>query len=185
MSKNEGFTREEIIRIAAKAGADAALAKLEQAKKQESKEWRDRRFRNTKLLLSNYRDFKTYADNAVYSVSQAEEYIDISLLMWDPHNKSEQIVEAIKKSAINAKICMAHVDGMIHSYDIITANTRKSEERRRYEVLYDRYISELEMTVEDIAAKQSVEPRTVYMDIEAGLTRISKLFFGLDFAQQN
>ena len=181
MSREKMLPQEEIIRIAAKAGADAALAKMEQQRKAEDKQWSDRRFRNTKLLLSNYRDFKEYSVNAIYEAEQSEEVVDIMELMWDPQNRAEQIVESIKRSAIRTKIIMTHIEGMLSSYSFITSNTKNPAEKRRYEVLCDRYIAEEQITIEEIAIKYSIEPRTVYMDIEAAIERMSRLIFGIDY----
>jgi hypothetical protein len=167
--------------IGAKEGAKAAMVQEERMRKKERAERRDMCFRNVKLLLENYRDFKAFAKNAIYSAVQAEEYVDISLLMWDPCNKAEQIVMTIKNSAITSNICLAHVDGMIHSYDIVTTNAKTPGDRRRYEVLYDRYISDEQTTVEELAEKYGVDVRTITRDTAAALNRVAKFFFGFNY----
>jgi len=181
MSREKNLSQEEIIKIAAKTGADAALVKFEQQRKQEDRHWSDRRFRNTKMLLSNYRDFKEYSLNAIYDAEQSDECVDIMDMMWGPHNRAEQIVESIKRSAVRTKIIMTHIEGMLSTYSYITLNTKNPAERRRYDVLYDRYISEEQITIDEIALKYSIEPRTVYMDIEAAIERMSRLIFGIDY----
>ena len=49
----------EVIRIAAEAGAKAAMKKLEEERRKDMEERVDRRLHNTRLLLKNYRLFKS------------------------------------------------------------------------------------------------------------------------------
>lgn len=66
-----------VSRLAAEAGAKAALETLEKERQRESREMSDRRLRNTKLLLRNYRVIKEHADNAVYEVETEEDPLQI------------------------------------------------------------------------------------------------------------
>lgn len=61
------YLEDEIIRIAAKAGAEAAIQKEAEKKKELEKKKHSKRLRNTKLLLEHYREFKAYSANAVYN----------------------------------------------------------------------------------------------------------------------
>ena len=180
MSENQNLTQEEIIRQAAKAGAEAALATLEKERQKESRNRRDKRLKNTKLLLSNYRNFKEYSINAIYAAEQAEDIIDLLDLMWDPNNRSEQIVESIKKSAVRTKIIMTHIEGMLNTYRDICEKSKNPTDMRKYEVLYDRYISDEQYTINEIAEKHNIEPRTVYLDIDAAVNVMAVLIFGVD-----
>lgn len=180
-SKKKELSTEEIIKLAAKHGADAAIEKMRKEEQRKEREWHNRRMKNTKLLLSNYRDFKAYSTNAVFSASQSEDIVDILDLMWDPHNRSEQIVESIKKSAVRTEIIMTHVDNMLSVYHRACMVSKKQEDHRRYEVLYDRYISDEPLTVDEIADKQRVDVRTIYLDLNAATGRMAKLIFGIDF----
>ena len=184
MGNDKTLTQKEVIEMAARAGANAALERLERTQKKENNKRRDRRFRNARLLMSRYRELKEYAENAVYSAEQADEIVDIETLMWDPNNRSEQIVESIKKSAILNKIMVAHTEAMVHAYDRLTIKSKNAEERRRYEVLYDHYISEETLSIDEIARKQNVETRTVYRDIEIAIEKVGSFFFGVDFIEQ-
>ena len=180
MSENQNLSQEEIIRQAAKAGAEAALATLEKERQKEVRNRRDKRLKNTKLLLSNYRNFKEYSINAIYAAEQAEDIIEILDLMWDPNNRSEQIVESIKKSAVRTKIIMTHIEGMLNTYQDICEKSKNPTDMRKYEVLYDRYISDEQHTVDEIADKHNIDPRTVYHDIDAAVNVMAVLIFGVD-----
>ena len=180
MSDNQNYTQEELIKAAAKAGAEAALATLEKERQKESRNRRDKRLKNTKLLLSNYRNFKEYSINAIYAAEQAEDIIEILDLMWDPNNRSEQIVESIKKSAVRTKIIMTHIEGMLNTYREICEKSKNPTDMRKYKVLYDRFISDEPHTIDEIAQKHSIEPRTVYLDIDAAVNVMAVLIFGVD-----
>lgn len=172
---------EDVIKVAAKAGADAAIAHIEEKQRKEAKEKHDTRLRNTKLLLKNYRSFKEHSIKAVYSAQQAEDVEDILSLMWDPNNRGKQIVESIKASAVRTKIIMSHIDSMLNTYKQICESSKNSTDQRRYNVLYDRYISDEIITIDEIAKRYSIDPRTVYLDIDTGTDVMAALIFGVDF----
>lgn len=180
MSEEKDYMQEELIKAAAKAGAEAALIAFEKEKQKERRNRIDKRLKNTKLLLSNYRNFKEYSINAIYSAEQAEDIIDILDLMWDPNNRSAQVVESIKKSAIRTKIIMTHIEGMLNTYREICEKSRNPTDMRKYQVLYERYISDEQYTIDDIAKIHSIEPRTVYLDLDSAINVMAVLIFGVD-----
>ncbi|WP_206458685.1 HTH domain-containing protein [Anaerovorax sp. IOR16] len=174
--------KEIIIKMAAEAGAKAALETLEMERNKSIKGRHDRRLRNTKLLLKNYRVFKKHRDNAVYRASQMDESaIDILDLMWDPHNSQEMKVESIKKSAVRTSIIMEHIDEMVGIYKVICSNSGKAEIERKYRVLYAMYIADEPTTAEKIAKSENIDTRTVYKDIDAACDKMAALIFGVDW----
>lgn len=181
MSKDKNkLTEERITNIAAKVGAETAISKYEAERMKELSDTKDHRLRNTKLLLSHYREFKAHAESAIYSAEQSEDVLDVLDLMWERNRRSEQVVNSIKKSAVHTKIIMTHIDSMLEIYKAFAERSRKSANIRQYQVLCERYIDNVQLTVEEIAEKHSVDPRTVYLDIDAGIDRLSKLIFGVD-----
>lgn len=60
----EKLNQQEIVKLAAEAGAKAAMETLEKERQRDRREMADRRLRNTKLLLRNYRVFCAHVDNA-------------------------------------------------------------------------------------------------------------------------
>lgn len=187
MSLND-MTNEEIIKLAAQAGADAAIKKMTAEKQQAKKERKNRIFRNTRILLENYRAFKAHSENAVYTAEEAIRAVEqgdtmdsLLNLMWDPNGRSDMIIKNIKESAIRTQILMAHIDAMLGVYQQISYASKRAEDRRRYDVLYDRYIGTEEITVKDIADKYFVDVRTVYIDLKTATNKLSQLLFGIDW----
>jgi len=170
-----------IVQKAAEAGAKSVIAALEKERQKGVAEFQDKRFRNAKLLLQHYREFKAHAAEAIYNAEQAKDTIDFLDMMWDPLNRSDQVVESIKKSAVRTKIMVTHVRTMLRLYEKIAQSSSNPIDLRRYEVLYDRYIAPDELSVEDIAAKHHVDVRTVYSDLKDATQRMAKMLFGVDF----
>lgn len=181
MSKDKSkLSEERIANIAAKVGAETAISKYEAERLKELKDTRDYRLRNTKMLLSHYREFKAHAESAIYSAEQSEDVIDVLDLMWERNHRREQVVNSIKRSAVNTKIIMTHIESMLEVYKSFAERSRKQSNIRQYQVLYERYIDDVQLTVEEIAEKHNIDPRTVYLDIDAGIDRLSKLIFGVE-----
>lgn len=180
------LTESEIIELAAKTAIDCYKSQEAKNKKQLN----DKRLRNTKLLLANYRSFKTHSDSAVYTAEQAEDAIEILDLMWDPNNKSASVVESIKASCAKTVIIVNHIDTMIEAYRTICYNSQNPIEKRRFDVLYDKYIAPVdkdnpELTNLELADKYCVDERTIYNDLKYAVSRVAKLIFGIDFITGN
>lgn len=177
------LTREEIAKLqkeAAAIGAKAAMDKLEQERRNMHHKAKDRRLRNTRLLLKNYRMLKENADNSIYGRSQMEESAaDVLSSMMNIYD-DEVIVDAIKRSASRTAIIVAHINNMLELYKIYCDKSSNELEARRYEIIYDMYISEEPVTVKEIAKLQNMSKENVYSDIKIAIKAISTLIFGVD-----
>ena len=172
---------QELIKLAASIGAQAALKTYFQQRRKTVEAQQDMRLHNTKMLLENYRDFKTYSMQAIYDAEQAEDTIDILDLMWSPGNKVEIQVDSIKRSTVKTRVIIAHIDNMLGAYQKFCEHSSRPEEQRRYDILYDTYISNEKKTVKAIAQKYNIATRTVYLDLKYSISRMAKLIFGIDW----
>lgn len=171
---------EEIIKLAAKEGSKAGVEAYKKEQKKAHEKLSDRRLRNVKLLLQNYKDLKQHSENAVYTAEQAEDAIDILDMMWDPNNRSDAVVESIKASLLKTKIIMGHIDSMIDIYRDMVYRSNNEVEIRRFNILYDRYIKEGETKVASLCDKYHIDKRTVYYDTDIAAERLATLIFGID-----
>ncbi len=186
MSQNPN---DEIVRLAGKAGAEAAIAAYAKEQKQAEKEKKSRYYLNIKKLLENYRGLKAYAENAVQSVEDAvyasENLSDIESIiqsMWDPYNRSDALIESIKESKQKTLAMITHIEAMLKAYEkVCFSATTRQEDKRRYQILYDRYISDEGLSVSALAKKYSVDERTVYSDLKTAATTIAAFMFGVDY----
>lgn len=169
----------EIIKLAAAEGARVALEKYKKEQQKNLSKINDKRLHNIELLLENYREFKGCSENAKFTVEQAEDTIDYLDLMWDPYNRSDLVVESIKASAVKTSIMVAHIDAMIET--LRNLSSYNEIDMRKFNVLYDRFISEESLSINKIAKKYNIERRMVYYDTKAAIARLAKLVFGMDY----
>lgn len=178
----ENFTKNDLISVA-KYAAKAALLAQQMLDDKQRKQTEDGRLHNTKLLLENYRKFVGFIDNATYSVDRVQEAeaIEWFRMMYDPGNISDQKVASIKSSAIKTRIIIEHVKTVIAVYEDYCNRVMNTEMmRRRYDVLFQRYISEIPMTNEELAEKWFVDIRTIQHTVKDGIKDISSLIFGIE-----
>lgn len=178
-------TKEEMAQLmaqAGEAGANAAMKKVEEERKSSRKKIKDRRLRNTELLLRNYNMFKLSVENSVYTVRQAEEEQsanEILNIMMDKDG-GEQVVESIKRSCIKTITILQHIDTMLELYEIYCERSCDELDQRRYDVLIDRFITNPALSVKDIASKYNISKESVYSDLKVAKERVSSLIFGID-----
>lgn len=163
------------------AGIKAAMDYLAEEKKQLKKGRYDRRLRNTRLLLKNYRSFRNYAKNAVYKASQLKENAVDILDGLDEYSFDDSLyIESIKKSQQRTLIILNHIDEMLRYYKIDCEQSGKDEELRRYRIIVAYYINEQRKSAEQIAEDEHIERRTLYKDINIALKPLAALIFGID-----
>lgn len=181
MSKTDTKEREHIIKLAAQIGAETAMKTLAEEIEKAKKEQADRRLRNTKLLLRNYRSFKAHAESAVYDVSDADENaLDIIELMSDRMGDSDVTVESIKQSVARTVTIVAHISTMLGLYRAFCENSGSPEELRRWAVIKGLYIDDPPTTTKDLANTYFVAERTIYRDVDIACSRIAAFIFGID-----
>lgn len=163
------------------AGIKAAMDYLTEERKQLKKGRYDRRLRNTRLLLKNYRSFRNYAKNAVYKASQLKENaVDILDGLDDYSFDDSLYIESIKKSQQRTLIILNHINEMLRYYKIDCEQSGKDEEQRRCRIIMAYYINEQRKSAEQIAEEEHIEKRTLYKDINIALKPLSALIFGID-----
>lgn len=176
-----GKQMKEIYEKAAAIGAKEALKTFEAEQKKASRGRADRRLRNTKLLLRNYRMLKGHAEESVFGRTQMEESaLDILESMMSIYD-SEVIIESIKRSATRTAVIVSHIEAMFGLYEAYCDRSRNHDiERRRYETLWDMYMADHTLSAKEIAKKQHVSRDTVYADLRASTEKLTSLIFGVD-----
>ncbi len=171
----------DIYEKAATIGAKEALKAFEQERKKEYSSKCDRRLRNTRLLLRNYHMLKEHARNSVFGRAQMEESaLDILESMMAIYD-NEIIIESIKRSATRTAVIVSHIETMFGLYEVYCDKSRTREiDMRRYEVIWDMYMAEEVLSVEEISKKQNISIRNVYKDVKTATEKLSALIFGVD-----
>lgn len=180
MSKNRD-ERDYIIKLAAETAAKTAIKTVGNEIAKAKSERSDRRLRNTKLLLRNYRMFKAHAENAVYEAQDIDESAyDIIDLMSDRWQDSDVIVESIRQSVARTVTMVAHIETMLELYETYCVRSGNPEEMRRWEDIKALYIDETPTSVRQLAWNYGVTERTIYRDVDIAVERIAALIFGID-----
>lgn len=181
MNKDK-ISQQDIVKLAAEAGAKAAMETLDKERKRDRQEAADRRLRNTKLLLRNYRVFKAHVENAVYEAEEYESPEDILADLMMPGRDNVLFVESIKRSAARTATIVKHMETMMKLFEAYCFNSGVAEDERRWRVIYSLYICEDEgcRTIAQLARDENVVERTIYKDIDVACERIAALMFGID-----
>lgn len=178
------LSEEELQKIyenAAAIGAKEAVKVFEQERKREHAQKGDLRLRNTKLLLRNYHMLKEHAENSVFGRTQMEESAaDILESMMSIYD-NEVIIDSIRRSASRTAIIVSHIEVMLGLYESYCEKSSNSEiDRRRYNVLWDRYMTDQPLNTKEIAQKYNMSKENVYSDLNVATERVSALIFGVD-----
>lgn len=178
--KPKKMTYYEMLEEAVKIAADTAIDKYKAEQEAHRKSVSDKKFRNTKLLLKQYRSLRDYAENAVYGTEQLEDF-QIADLISGITESDRFKVESVQNQVAYTKTIMQHVQTMLQIYKAKCLSSGKEEVCRRWRVVESMYlIGDAQPDISTIAAKEVIDGRTVYKDIDKACDELSNLIFGLD-----
>ena len=144
----------------------------EQKETMEKKE-KDKRLRNTKLLLRNYRSFKNYAEKIeVEKTAEWEEINVMELLIV-----GEDLVKSIRETTQRTLVMVRHIDQALLTLKYIYSLEKHSGTRRQYDILQARFIKGA--LIEEIAEENEINNRSVYKALDAAIERLSIILFGV------
>lgn len=171
----------ETARRAALESARAVLA--EQARNTAGRT--DRRLRNTKLLLKNYRMFKEHCTGAVYTDEAGEhdgsqEETAFELMDMILQRDNSVTVDAIRRSCRRTKIMVRHIDTMLGLYRVHCGQSGNDALQRGYRVIKGLYLDAVPLTPEQISEQEHISTRQVSRDRDIAIEQISLLMFGID-----
>ena len=177
-------TLKETIEKSSETAAKTAIRTIEKEKKKLKQQDYDWKYHNTKLLIRNYRQLNEYFRSAVFDIAGAEEadesFEDILRMMENKRLIDENVfVESIQRNYLRTKIIMTHVNTMLDAYQLLCERSKRQDSQRHWRVLYNLYISSESMTASDIAKAENIDKRTVYKDIDACISDLTCLFFGV------
>lgn len=138
----------------------------------EAKE-QDKRLRNTKLLLQNYRAFKVYAKKIEKNAVAEWEGVDVEELLVF----GEDLVKSIRQSSQRTIVMVQHIDLALATLKYLYSLEKHPGTRRQYDILHTRYVDGLK--IDEIAEKNEINNRSVYKAIDAATERLSILLFGV------
>lgn len=145
---------------------------------------RDKKLRNTKLLIRKYRLLKDYSNNAVYDNfadidGDTEEILSIMGVDMGERRK----VQSIQNGVVVTSIIMSHIDTMLDCYKRKCEESSKPEVIRRWREVYSMYLADECMSSQEVADRENVSVSMVYQDLDIVYEDLSSMFFGIDLMQ--
>lgn len=181
------FLIEKMIESGVNEGIQKGLKQYDNMQKNKTKFRYDKRLRNTRLLLKNYRSFVEHCDNAKYLVEnpikKEIENDNLKVQLFDDfYNLQDDayIVASILKSKEKTRIILDHINLCLDFFQAKAIKTNNQEMIRRYNVISDLYINETPMTYEEIAEIEHISQKTVNRDRKKAIEELSVLIFGID-----
>lgn len=181
------FIIEKMIESGVNEGIQKGLKQYDNLQKNKTKFRYDKRLRNTRLLLKNYRSFVEHCDNAKYLVEnpikKEIEKDSLKIQLFDDfYNLQDDayIVSSILKSKEKTRIILDHINLCLDFFQAKALKTNNQEMIRRYNVISDLYIKETPMTYEEIAEVEHISQKTVNRDRKKAIEELSVLIFGID-----
>lgn len=172
------LTLDEVITIATQVGIKVAHQEMQKIRLEKNKERFDKRLRNTKLLLQNFRNFKVYYDESVYKQNCSA--LDILDELEAYEGDECMVIESINHSRERTQIILSHILKMMQMFRWIMESSKKDEDVRKYKTIDMLYIDDEVKTADEIAKILNVETRTVHRYKKEGISILSSLMFGVD-----
>lgn len=177
MKKNQETYLKFVAEVAAKTATEQTIEIHKQLKEKEEREARDKRLRNTKLLLKNYRDFRAYIERIEGSVIENNYSLNEEASIKDLLVRGEDIVKSIKQSTQRTIMMVEYIKQSLAAFKYICEYDPYRETERQYEVLHLRYVEGF--TIDAIANKYGINERSVYKAIDVAAERLSVILFGV------
>lgn len=164
-------------------GVRRAIETIESEKQLVNEIKYDNRIRNTKLLLSNYRNFEKHIEEAVYTEQQLnteETYDVLDRMGFNVDRYDKTIVESILKSKKRTEIIISHIDTILRAYMLKAKESNDVELKRRADVVYALYCSKVGCKMDQIADDFHASISTIKRDRDRAVKEIAILMFGID-----
>ncbi|MGM0971671.1 MAG: hypothetical protein ACQEW2_02305 [Bacillota bacterium] len=166
---------EKQLEVISKAAAQAAFEHLEKERQKREKQKYDRRLRNIKLLLKNYRSFVAHSAEIKLEINDLNAKLELDELDTD-----EFAIESIKRSKHRTLAMVKFINRMVAVYKSICEQSGNQEDIRKYETIYNLYIAEDKKTVSEISEMHFLSSRMVYKNIDNACEVLTVLVFGVD-----
>lgn len=178
---------DKAVEIGVSKGVKSAMIEYDKIQKNKKKIRYDKRLKNTKVLLENYKEFIEHCENAVFELKKdMEEAINTEsnfITLFDEIYDMEDnktIVKSILKSKTRTIIIVNHIEKCIEFYKYKALSSNNEEFKRRVNVIQMLYLDEINKTYSEIAEILHISTKTVNRDRIKATKELAPLFFGVD-----
>lgn len=145
---------------------------IEEYDKDKQKKFKDRIFRNTKLLMENYNDFKNHIEYSVSDIKDLQRIVDIDL----EENKCDELfIWSIKQSKFKTMIITTHIE---FALAVLREEEYKAGTPEKFKALNMYYIDK--NTYEKISEELNLGKNTPRRWINEMTEKLGVLLFGVD-----
>ncbi|WP_061342891.1 hypothetical protein [Clostridium botulinum] len=181
IKKDEAMSYEEAIRVGIREGINY----IKQQEYSKTTKRYDRRLRNTRLLLKQYRKLNVHNIESVKSINRIKDNNAIDILDdVESIDDEEQYIQALSRTKVRTVIIIKHINKMLKYYEII-CNHEGENKRRGYKAIKRLYIDPIKESekiprYESVAEELDISVKTVSRDVKDAIEDLSSLFFGID-----
>ena len=143
----------------------------------------DIKFKNTRLLLKNYRKFENFCNQATVSEKELESATVEEILdkLYCSAYDEVTVVQSILASKKRTEIIMTHIKKIINFYIFDADNSKNDEKCRRAHILEDLYIKgKKQPSMSVLASRYHVSERQVHRDKNIAIEEVAVFMFGID-----
>ena len=179
------LTQNEIIKLAAEAGAQAGIERYQTEVAKQRRVRTDTRLRNTERLMRHYHEIRLNAENAIstFQEAQTEDFDFFKAIMEDGEARID--VKAIMTAKARSAVMVTHIDTMLGILAQVSLNSKDPSDVRKFRVFEARYILDPPYTVHEIAEREAIDVRTVYRDSGEMCDKLSSLLFGVQVVNED
>ena len=166
---------EKQLEVVAKAAAIVAIERYQSEQEEHEKHKHDRRLRNVKLLLRNYRSFAAHSANIKLDIVELDEKLELTDIDTD-----EFAIMSIKRSKRKTLALVKFINKTLQIYKLMCEQSDNDDDIKKYETIYHMYIATEKKTIAEISECQYTIERTVYRNAKRAYEDLSVLIFGVD-----
>lgn len=186
ISEKESKMLDFIEKLVAEGVARGIKQGLEQARNEQKLKEKityDIKFKNTRLLLKNYRKFVSFCEQATVSEKELESATVEEILdkLYCTAYDEVTIVQSILASKKRTEIILTHIKKIINFYILDADNSNNDEKYRRAHILEDLYIKgKKQPAMSVLSERYHISERQVHRDKNIALEEIAVFMFGID-----
>ncbi|WP_054859122.1 hypothetical protein [Gracilibacillus sp. JCM 18860] len=165
------YITEKQLRLITEVASQEAIKAFREDESKRQKEKHDRRLRNIRLLLKNYRALVLHAEKLKKEIDDFEE---TSIHRLDVYTISLESIESIMKSQKKTIAIIEFINDKIEAYK----RSCSSGELKYFRVLEMKYISPKKYTNQEIADRENVDRTTVGRYLDKAVNDLLVIIFG-------
>ncbi len=168
---------DDIIKEAIRLGTESAIFLIQ--KNQNTNKSRKTAYRNTKLLLKNYRNFISVSNELKNDIALSKDKIQYYSMLCDFFENSEYKLRENIRTKERTGIFISHINAMLKTYKLICMASKEKAYVTKYNILYDMYLSPQKISAKQLIKKYEISERSFYYFIESAIKELTPLIFGI------